>query len=122
MRAELTETAAGRGWWIADDHAYTVAEIVETVGRALTAEGFTDVKKNRLRLPQFAGDVAEKIDRVLQGAGRYNQQLHVLGEMNKTIAVDIGAARADLGYDPQFELYDGMRRSIRWCLDQGIEL
>ncbi len=110
-------TEPGRGWWIADDHAYTVAEIVETVGRALTAEGFIDVKKNRLRLPQFAGDVAEKIDRFLQRSGRYNQQIHVLGEMNKTIAVDISAARADLGYDPQFELYDGMRRSIRWCLD-----
>ena len=66
--------------------------------------------------------MAEKIDGVLQGSGRYNQQIHVLGEMNKTIAVDIGAATADLGYDPQFELYDGMRNSIRWCLEQGIEL
>jgi nucleoside-diphosphate-sugar epimerase len=122
VRAELTATEPGRGWWIADDHAYTVTEIVETVGRALTAEGFTDVKRNRLRLPQFAGDVAERIDRALQGSGRYNQQLHVLGEMNKTIAVDISAARTELGYDPQFELFDGMRRSIRWCLDQGIEL
>jgi nucleoside-diphosphate-sugar epimerase len=122
VRAELTPTDPGRGWWIADERAYTVAEIVETVGRALTDEGFTDVKKNRVRLPQFAGDVAEKIDRVLQGSGRYNQQIHVLGEMNKTIAVDISAARTDLGYDPQFELYDGMRRSIRWCIDQDIEL
>ena len=122
VRAELTETAPGLGWWIADERAYTVTEIVETVGRALTDEGFTDVKKNRLRLPEFAGNVAEKIDGVLQGSGRYNQQIHVLGEMNKTIAVDISAARVDLGYDPQFELYDGMRNSIRWCLEQGIQL
>ena len=99
-----------------------MTEIVETVGRALTDEGFADVRKNRVRLPQFAGDVAERIDGVLQRSGRYNQQIHVLGEMNKNIAVDIGAARADLGYEPEFELYDGMRRSIRWCLDQGIEL
>ena len=122
VRAELTPTDPGLGWWIADERVYTVAEIVETVGRALTDEGFADVKKNRVRLPQFAGDVAEKVDRFLQGSGRYNQQIHVLGEMNKTIAVDISAARADLGYDPQFELYDGMRRSIRWCLDRGIQL
>ncbi len=121
-RAELTRTEAGLGWWIADDHAYTVTEIVETVGRALTDEGFADVKKNRVRLPRFTGDIAEKIDRVLQDSGRYNQQVHVLGEMNKNIAVDISVARADLGYDPQFELYDGMRRSIRWCVEQGIEL
>ena len=121
VRAELTPTPAGRGWWIADDHAYTVTEIVETVGRALRDEGF-DVKPNRLRLPQFAGTVAERIDRMLQGTGRYHQQMHVLGEMNKTIAVDISAARAALGYAPDVELYEGMRRSIRWCLAQGIEL
>jgi nucleoside-diphosphate-sugar epimerase len=122
VRAELTDTDAGRGWWIADARAYTVSEIVETVGRALTDEGFADVKRNSVRLPQFVGDIAEKADTVLQRSGRYNQQLHVLGEMNKTIAVDISAARNDLGYDPQVELYDGMRRSIRWCLEQGIEL
>lgn len=122
VRAELTETEPGLGWWIADARPYTVTEIVETVGRALTDEGFAGVTANRVRLPRFAGDVAERIDGILQRSGRYNQQIHVLGEMNKNIAVDIGTARDDLGYEPEFELYDGMRRSIRWCLDQGIEL
>jgi nucleoside-diphosphate-sugar epimerase len=122
VRAELTPTEPGLGWWIADARAYTVAEIVDTVGRALRDEGFGDVKRNRLRLPEFTGDIAERLDGILQGSGRYVQQLHVLGEMNKTIAVDISAARRDLGYEPAVELYDGMRRSIRWCLDQGIQL
>lgn len=122
VRAELTPTDPGLGWWIADARAYTVAEIVDTVGRALSDEGFDDVKRNRLRLPEFTGDIAERLDGLLQGSGRYVQQLHVLGEMNKTIAVDISAARRDLGYEPAVELYDGMRRSIRWCLDQGIQL
>lgn len=121
VRAELTPTDAGRGWWIADAVPYSVSEIVETVGRALTAEGF-EVKPNKFRLPSLAGTVAEKIDTFVQGRGRYNQQFHVLGEMNKTIAVDISAAREQLGYDPKVDLYDGMRRSIRWCLDQGIDL
>ena len=35
VRAELTPTDAGLAWWIADARPYTVAEIVETVGRAL---------------------------------------------------------------------------------------
>jgi nucleoside-diphosphate-sugar epimerase len=61
-------------------------------------------------------------DKLIQRTGRYQQQLHVLGEMDKTIACDISASRAELGYDPQVELYEGMRRSIRWCLDQGLEL
>jgi nucleoside-diphosphate-sugar epimerase len=30
--------------------------------------------------------------------------------------------RDELGYDPEVELYDGMRCSIRWCVEQGLEL
>lgn len=121
VRAELTDTEPGRGWWIADAEPYTVNEIVETVGDALRAEGF-EVKSNSFKLPNLAGTVAEKIDTAAQKAGRYVTQFHVLGEMNKNIAVDISAARTDLGYDPQVSLAQGMRNSIRWCLDQGIEL
>ncbi len=121
VRAELTDTEPGKGWWIADAEPYTVSEIVETVGDALRAEGF-EVKPNSFRLPNLAGTVAEKIDTVAQRAGRYITQFHVLGEMNKNIAVDITAARNELGYDPHVALAEGMRNSIRWCLDQGIEL
>ena len=121
VAAELTPTPPGRGWWIADDHAYTINEIVETVGRALSAEGF-DVKPNRLRVPTLAGRMAERADALLQRTGRYVQAVHVLGEMDKTIACDISVARTELGYHPEVELEEGMRRSIRWCLDQGLEL
>ncbi len=121
VRAELTDTEPGKGWWIADAEPYTVQEIVETVGDALRAEGF-EVKPNSFRLPNLAGTVAEKIDTTAQKAGRYITQFHVLGEMNKNIAVDISAARTDLGYDPQVSLAEGMRNSIHWCIDQGIEL
>jgi nucleoside-diphosphate-sugar epimerase len=119
--AELTPTDPGLGWWIADARPYTVAEIVDTVGSALRAEGF-EVKPNRVRLPNVVGTVAERVDGLIQSSGRYHQQIHVLGEMNKNIAVDISAAVHDLGYSPDVELYDGMRRSIRWCIEQGIEL
>ena len=66
--------------------------------------------------------LAERADALLQRAGRYVQQVHVLGEMDKTIACDISAARADLGYEPTVELEEGMRRSIQWCVEQGLEL
>ncbi len=39
LAAELTPAARGKGYWIADARAYTVTEIVETVGRALVDEG-----------------------------------------------------------------------------------
>ena len=121
VRAELTPTDPGLGWWIADERPYTVNEIVETVGAVMSEEGF-DVKPNRVRLPEFVGSIAERIDGLLQSSGRYNQQFHVLGEMNKTIAVDISAARTELGYEPDVALAEGMRRSVQWCREQGIEL
>ena len=46
----------------------------------------------------------------------------MLGELGHTIACDISAARADLGYSPDVDLAEGMRRSVRWCLDQGLTL
>ncbi len=121
LAAELTPAAKGNGYWIADARAYTVDEIVETVGRALTDEGLS-VKPPATRLPVLAARIAETGDRVLQAVGVYQQQLHVLGEMGHTIACDISRSTAELGYEPRVELYDGMRRSIRWCLENGLEL
>lgn len=119
VAAELTPTPPGRAWWIADARAYELGEIVETVGRALAAEGF-DVRPNRMRLPALAGRLAERADRSIQRAGRYVQQLHVLGELGRTIACDISVARSELGYEPQVELEEGMRRSVRWCVERGL--
>jgi nucleoside-diphosphate-sugar epimerase len=122
LAAELTPSARGRGYWIADARPYEVREIVDTVQRALADEGLTVKQGAALRLPAIAGRVAETADRLIQRTGRYQQQLHVLGEMDKTIACDISTAQTDLGYQPAVELYGGMRTSIRWCLDQGLEL
>ena len=66
--------------------------------------------------------MAERADALAQRAGRYVQAVHVLGEMDKTIACDISVARSELGYDPQVALEEGMRRSIRWCVEQGLTL
>lgn len=121
IRAELVPTPPGRGWWIADARPYTITDIVETVGRALADEGF-EVSPNRVRVPAIVGHVAEVADSMIQRVGRYHQQVHVLGEMDKNIACDISVARTELGYEPQIELYEGMRRSIRWCVAEGLEL
>ena len=98
-----------------------MVEIVDTVGRALADEGF-EVRGGGTKMPAIVGRVAETADALIQRVGRYQQQLHVLGEMDKTIACDISVARAELGYQPKVALYDGMRASIRWCLAQGLEL
>lgn len=121
VKAELTPTDPGRAWWIADARPYELAEIVATVGRALRAEGY-DVRPPRVRLPALVGRLAERADAVIQRTGRYVQGIHVLGELGHTIACDISAAAAELGYAPEIGLEEGMRRSIRWCRDQGLAL
>jgi nucleoside-diphosphate-sugar epimerase len=81
-----------------------------------------DVAHKRLKLPSVVGDIAYYIDAAIQATGLYHQKFHVLSEMNKNIACSIDRARYDLGYEPKVALREGMRRSIKWCLDQGISI
>jgi nucleoside-diphosphate-sugar epimerase len=120
LLAAITPEAVGRTYWIADARPYTMNEIIDTVERLLEKEfGQTCVHK-RMRLPGIASKVAYAADGLIQGVGLYNQKVHVLSEMNKTIACDIGRARRELGYDPKVELEEGMRRSLKWCFERGM--
>lgn len=121
VRAELREGVSGRAYWIADARPYSMNEILESVRRALHDAG-VPVRPQRLRLPRFAASVALAGDRVLQATGRYSQQLHVLSEMDKTIACRIDRARDELKYEPSVGLDEGMRRSVAWCIERGITL
>jgi nucleoside-diphosphate-sugar epimerase len=118
LLAEQTERAAGRAYWIADAEPYELGAILDGVRVALEAEGLP-VARRRPRIPARAAAVAAAVDGVLQDRGRYLQAVHVLGELKDTIACDITRARGDLGYDPDVGLVDGMRASIRWCLERG---
>ncbi len=121
VRAERADAARGRAYWIADARPYPMAEILATVKEALAAEGLS-VSGRQLRVPGFASELAGWADRAAQRSGRYVQSVHVLSEMNKTIACTIDRARTELGYVPLVDLREGMQRSVRWCLDAGIAL
>lgn len=119
--AERVPQAAGDAFWVADARPYPVLEIVATVKQALREEGL-EVSDRQLKLPALAGTTARAIDRALQSRGLYHQQFHVLGEMGATIACDIEHSRQVLGYEPAVDLLEGMRRSVRWCLREGVEI
>jgi len=119
--AEASPAAPGRAWWIADPEPYELREILETVRGALSAEGLA-VSGSLRSIPRLVGTVAEAVDGFLQGRGRYSQAVHVLGELKDTIACDVSAAQDEIGYDPKVGLFDGMRMSIRWCLERGMAL
>jgi nucleoside-diphosphate-sugar epimerase len=115
LLASSVEQAAGKTYWITDRRAYSFIEIIQTVAKLL------EVEVRPRYLPRVTSDVARFVDSLLQMTGLYNQEIHVAGELAATIAASIDTAREELGYDPEIELEEGMRRSIEWCRNNGIE-
>jgi nucleoside-diphosphate-sugar epimerase len=122
LLSEFNPRANGQAYWIADRRPYAMAEIIDTVERLMETEFGMVVKHKRLRLPAFAGEIAQIGDTLIQGLGVYQQKIHVMSEMNKTIACSIEKAQNELGYQPLVELEEGMRRSLAWCVEKGIRI
>jgi nucleoside-diphosphate-sugar epimerase len=117
--AERHPAAPGHAFWVADREAYALRDVVATVRRVLAEEGLR-TRGDAVRLPIALASAAESLDRALQRRGRYSAQVHVVGELAKTISCDVSTTVQMLGYEPQVDLADGMRRSVRWCLARGI--
>lgn len=122
LRAAYVPCAAGQVYWIADRRPYAMREIIETVGTVLREDFKRAVPQRIPQLPGLISDVARMVDAGLQAVGLYHQKIHVLSEMNLTIACSTGKAERELGYSPEVGLREGMRRSIEWCLLQGHEI
>jgi nucleoside-diphosphate-sugar epimerase len=120
LRAEVAAKAPGNAYWIADAEPYALRDVFAKVREAFVAEGF-EVTERQPPMPRLAAVVAEKVDGKLQAMGKYAQAVHVLGELKDTIACDVSRARDEIGYDPQVALVEGMRTSIRWCLERGVQ-
>lgn len=120
MLAAITERAAGQTYWIADRKPYSMNDIIDTIERLLEAEFGHKCAHKRMRLPGIASEVAWLADKTLQGIGLYHQKIHVLSEMNKTIACSVARAEGELGYNPAVALEEGMRRSLAWCRERNI--
>jgi len=116
LLAALTPAANGQIYWIADARPYTMNEIVTTIERLLETEFGQVCKHTHLRLPGIVSKIAWLCDWGIQSLGFYQQKIHVLSEMNKTIACSIEKARQELGYVPTVALEEGMRRSLRWLM------
>jgi nucleoside-diphosphate-sugar epimerase len=120
--AATSAKAAGETYWIADEQPYTMNEIIDTIERLLETEFGQQCAHRRMRLPGLASEVAYAMDKAIQSLGLYQQKIHVLSEMNKSIACVTDKAQKELGYRPTVDLEEGMRRSLRWCEAQGIPL
>ena len=108
--AATKNEAIGQTYWVADARPYTTLEIYQTIAEILEVQNFKPIF-----LPNFSSELFLALDKLAQILGRYVIEVHVAGEMNKDIACSIEKARRELGYLPQIELKEGMRRSIEYC-------
>lgn len=122
LLCERVEKAAGETYWIADRRAYPMKEILETIERVMEDSFHVKCAHGRMKLPGIASEVAWLVDKTMQAVGTYHPKIHVLSEMNKTIACTTAKAERELGYDPKVDLEEGMRRSIQWMMDRGETL
>lgn len=122
LLCERVPHARGRTYWIADARPYTMNEIIATIESVLEVDFSIPVARRRRRLPAAASTVAFALDGWIQRFGGYIPEVHVLSELNKTIACSVDRARRELGYDPKIELREGMRQSVSWMLETGLQL
>jgi len=116
LLAAADERSVGKTYWITDRRPYSFIEIIQTVAKVM------GVQVRPRYLPRVTSDVARLVDSLIQMTGLYNQEIHVAGELAASIAVSVDAAIADLGYAPEIELEEGMRRSIAWCRENGVDI
>lgn len=122
LLAGAVDDARNDVFWVADEAPYSMAEIIATVSTVLREDFGLTVSDKTLSLPSELADAARLVDGTLQSVGLYHQKIHVLSEMNMTIACDISKAKRVLGYKPLVALREGMRRSVQWCLDKGLKI
>ncbi len=118
LRAAVNDESEQTIFWIADLRPYSMNEIIETVESLLEDDFGIPCAHKRMKLPHFAGEIATAADWLIQRTGLYHQKMHVLSEMNKTIACSVELARKELGYAPQVDLRAGMRASLQEIFDR----
>ncbi len=79
--------AAGEIFWIADKRPYPMEEIISTVADVLQKDFSLGIARPAPHVPGVISDVARLVDGTLQATGLYHQKIHVLSEMNQTIAM-----------------------------------
>ncbi len=119
LLAASAASANGEAYWIADERPYSINEIVRTVKEVLEQELGAVCADAQPHLPLWVGRMAQSADAVLQAAGLYQQEIHVLSEMGHSIACSIDKAKRELGYAPTIALRPGMVESVRWCIANG---
>jgi nucleoside-diphosphate-sugar epimerase len=112
-RASSSNNSKGQTYWIADEKPYSMNEIVSTIKNIYKNEFGIKISKKIKKYPNIISKIARITDSLLQKIGIYNTKIHVLGELNMNIFCKIDKAKSELDYNPQYNLYHGMKLSIK---------
>ena len=80
----------------------------------------SDELNKNIHLPAFLVDVSRLPDGSLEKSIVCSLKIHVISEVNKTIACDISKAKKDLGYKPLNDLRLGTQRCNGWCFENSL--
>ena len=123
LLAAASERAAGQTYWIADERPYSMNEIVDTVEDLLEHEFGMDVAHDRMRLPSIASEVALAVDAAHPARRALPAEDPRAERDEQDDRLQRATRRAPSSATrPRVELREGMRRSIRWCLENGQEI
>ena len=124
LLAERVPAAAGQAYWIADARAVLHARDRRHGPQALREEGYDVSPRSAPRCPARALSASPSGSTArLQAGGVYHQEMHVLGEMDKTIACDISHhRRASLATQPGSTCTRGCAGHPPGAATQGIAL
>lgn len=114
VRANST-VAMEETYWIADERPYPTDYVYRTIADCLGV--VEDLKP--IYIPTPISRIMELLDGVLGRIGVYEQNIHVAGEMSRTIACDPSKAVRELDYDPPNDLYGGIQESVDWAREQN---
>ena len=116
LLAAGTPQATGQLYWVADRATPTAGEIESALDKLLQGE-FGKTPTRRKALAGGIISAAGALTAVLQGAGLAVPALARLGEAAGAVACSIAKAEAELGYQPAVELEEGLRQTLRWCVE-----
>lgn len=116
LLAAAAPKASGQVYWIADRVTPTAGEVESTLDKLLQSD-FGKPATNRKVLSGGAFSAASALTTALQSAGLAVPALARFAETPATLAVSIAKAEAELGYKPAVTLEEGLRQTLRWCLE-----
>lgn len=110
-----TEKSIGQVYIIAGEKAVPLLQMVNKIAEAV------DVKTPSISIPVWlaktASDVLEPVFKIINKEPPISHRR--LGFFLNSYEYDISKARRDFEYNPEFGLEEGLKATVKWCIENG---